>query len=272
MSEFDLIHGLTGLGVYHLRRHPDHPITHDVLTYLTRLAAPGTDRNSRPRWWLDAGLGGTPDTRFPRGHGNLGIAHGMSAVTALLALAVLTGQHPTGILDALANLCAWFDDHRRADPTTGASWWPAYVTDDPPPPPRHRPSWCYGTAGTARAQQLAGHALGDTLRHRRAETAMVSALRDPLQQAMLAEPGLCHGTAGLLQAAWRTATTSTHPHLAAQLTDAIPGLADTLARQLTSAPPDIPELMNGAAGAALALHTADTGTCLTTWDAYLLLA
>lgn len=271
MREFDLIHGLTGLGAYHLRRHPDQPITHDLLTYLIRLITPFQGVADRPPWWLNAGLGGTPDPRFPRGHGNLGIAHGMSAVTALLALAVLTGQHPPGTLDALAHLCAWFDHHRQIEDATG-TWWPAYVTDDPAPPSRHRPSWCYGTAGTARAQQLAGLALDDTVRHRCAETAMLSAVRDPLQQAMLPEPGLCHGKAGLLQAAWRTATASTDLRLGVQLTNAIPDLANALVRQLAAAPPHSPELMNGTAGAALALHTADTGACITTWDAFFLLA
>lgn len=272
MREFDLIHGLTGLGVYHLRHHPDQPITLEVLSYLIRLTADWNDKAGRPPWWLNAGLGGTPDRRFPRGHGNLGIAHGMSAVTALLALAVLAGQRPPGILDALARLCAWFDQHRQTDDVTGTSWWPAYITDTPAAPAPHRPSWCYGTAGTARAQQLAGLALQDAVRSRRAEAAMVTALTDPHQQAPLLEPGLCHGKAGLLQAAWRTATSSTNPHLATQLITAIRGLADALARQLAVAQPDTPELMEGTAGAALALHTAHTGACLTNWDAYLLLA
>ena len=272
MQEFDLIHGLTGLGVYHLRRHPDQPITQDLLDYLIRLTAPGERVAGRPPWWLDAGLGGTLDTRFPGGHGNLGVAHGMSAVTALLALAVLTGQHPPGTVDALTHLCAWFDHHRHVDEATGAWWWPAYVTDDPSRPSRHRPSWCYGAAGTARAQQLAGLALDDKIRQRCAETAMDSAVRDPFQQAMLGEPGLCHGKAGLLQAAWRTATASANPRLAGRLINAIPDLATVLAQQLAAAPPDSPELMNGTAGAALALHTADTGACSTTWDAFFLLA
>nr|WP_221383157.1 lanthionine synthetase C family protein [Actinoplanes polyasparticus] len=272
MREFDLIHGLTGLGVYHLRRHPDAPITRDILSYLVRLTAEREEPYGRPPWWLAEGLSGILDARFPRGHGNLGVAHGMSAATALLALAVLTGQHPPGAIDALSRLCAWFDQHRQSDDIIGASWWPAYVTDDPAPPTPHRPSWCYGTAGTARAQQLAGLALDDAVRCRRAEAAMVTAMRDPHQQTLLPEPGLCHGKGGLLQAAWRTATSSSSPDLASQLTTAIPQLADILAQQLRMAPPKSPELMDGAAGTALALNTAYTGAALTTWDAFLLLA
>ncbi|WP_221327012.1 lanthionine synthetase C family protein [Actinoplanes sp. L3-i22] len=272
MREFDLVHGLTGYGVYHLRRHPDHPITRDVITYLNRLTEPLTDRPDRPPWWLDSGLAGTPDPRFPNGHGNLGVAHGISAVIALLALAIRTGQHPPGTIEALAHLCSWTDQHRQPDSSSRAYWWPQYVTDPPnPAPSRHRPSWCYGTAGTARAQQLAGLALHDTVRQEHAETAMLAAIREPAWRTLLPEPGLCHGKAGLLQAAWRTAITS-NSHTAAQLNRHIPDLADDLARQLATTPPDTPELMNGTAGAVLALHTAHTDTCHTDWDAFLLLS
>ncbi|SDT11946.1 lanthionine synthetase C family protein [Actinoplanes derwentensis] len=271
MSEFDLVHGLTGHGVYHLRRHPDHPITHDVLTYLTRLTTPLASAGGRPPWWLDSGLGGTPDPSFPGGHGNLGVAHGISAVIALLALAVTTGQHPPGTLDAIADLCSWTDQHCHHDGTSW--WWPPYLTDAAAraTPSRHRPSWCYGTAGIARAQQLAGLALHDTVRQHRAEAAMRTAVTEPGWRTLLTEPGLCHGSAGLLQAAWRTATSSTTA-TAAQITTHLPGLADDLAHQLQTAAPDTPELMNGLAGAALALHNAHTGTNATGWDAFLLLA
>jgi hypothetical protein len=271
MREFDLVHGLTGHGVYHLRRHPDHPITRDVLTYLTRLTTPLASAGGRPPWWLDSGLGGTPDPRFPYGHGNLGVAHGISAVIALLAIAATTGRHPPGTFDPLADLCSWTDQHCHHDGTSW--WWPPYLTDAAAraTPSRHRPSWCYGTAGIARAQQLAGLALHDTVRQHRAEVAMLTAVTEPGWRTLLTEPGLCHGTAGLLQAAWRTATSSTTA-TTAQLTTHLPALADDLAHQVRTAPPDTPELMNGLAGAALALHNAHTGANATGWDAFLLLA
>ncbi|MGM1058382.1 hypothetical protein [Saccharothrix sp. Mg75] len=37
MAEYDLICGLSGLGAYHLHRHPQHEITAEVLSYLVRL-------------------------------------------------------------------------------------------------------------------------------------------------------------------------------------------------------------------------------------------
>ncbi|MEV6987533.1 lanthionine synthetase C family protein [Sphaerisporangium sp. NPDC051017] len=271
MREFDLVHGLTGLGVYHLRAHPNHPITRDVMAYLARITEPLGAHTVQPPWWLPSGLGGSLDPDFPYGHGNLGVAHGISAVIALLSLAVLHLHAPPAAQEALAALCDWIDQHRQHDDPAGP-WWPGYVTTDPIHRWRHRPSWCYGTAGTARAQQLAGLALHDVTRQQHAENAMLAVLRDPAQLAALPEIGLCHGKAGLLQAASRMAAASTDPYRAAQLAAELPRLAADLATRLAARPVADPELMNGTAGAALALHTAGTGTPATCWDAFLSLA
>ena len=134
---------------------------------------------------------------------------------------------------------------------------------------RPRPSWCYGIAGTARAQQLAGQALRDPARQQAAEAAVLAVLRDPAELARLPEAGLCHGRAGLLQAAWRMAADAADDELAAE----IPHLAARLAAQLTQHGCDDPELLDGAAGATLALHTAGTGSAPgPAWDAFLALA
>ncbi|RBM04527.1 lanthionine synthetase C family protein [Streptomyces sp. PT12] len=272
MKEFDLIRGLAGLGIYHLTRHPHHEITRDVLAYLVRLTEPLPDRGLPP-WWTDLSPNGTPHPDFPSGHGNFGLSHGIGSVLALLSFTLLRGLAVTGTRDAVERICAWTDQWRQHDDT--GPWWPGFVTLDQvqqrrvDPRLRPRPSWCYGIAGTARAQQLAGQALGDTARQRVAETAMLTTLRDPAQLDLLPDIGLCHGKAGLLQAAWRMAADARTPGMAA----GIPRLAARLTGQITqpSALTD-PELLDGAAGAALALHTLGTATAPTTgWDAILLL-
>jgi hypothetical protein len=269
MYEFDLVHGLTGLGLYHLHAHPDHPVSRGVVTYLARLTEPLGDGSAEPPWWLSSGLGGTPHPDFPHGHGNIGAAHGIAAVIALLSYAVLRGHTTPEALDALAILCDWTDQHRQDGPA--GTWWPGYVTPDTSPR-RHRPSWCYGTPGIARAQQLAGLALHDKARQRRAEDAMLAELRDATQRARLPEAGLCHGKGGLLQAACRMAAASTDPHRASRLAAELPGLAGELATHLAADAHGDPELMNGTAGAALALRTAATGAPATRWDTFLALA
>lgn len=269
LAEFDLIRGLAGLGAYHLRRHPDHDVTRAVLAYLARLTEP--PRDGVPGWWSDVSPNGGPSSEFPGGHGNAGMSHGIAAPLALLSLAVLRGVVVAGQVDAIERICAWLDgwEHRdRLGPC-----WPGFITLD-----HHRkgnfawenmqrPSWCYGTPGIARAQQLAAMATGDAKRQRKAETAMLGCLRDPGERDPLTEPGLCHGTAGLLQAAWRVARDA----LTSDVADELPALTTRLLEQLRSAPEQV-EFLEGLAGIALALQAVGTDRTTTSWDTCLMLA
>jgi lantibiotic modifying enzyme len=101
-----------------------------------------------------------------------------------------------------------------------------------------------------------------------AENAILAALQDPLQLDTLPETGLCHGMAGLLHAAWRMATETDNPEISAEL----PRLTDRLITALSQSDPN-PELLDGQAGAALALHTVGTGRAPAPhWDTFLALA
>jgi hypothetical protein len=99
---------------------------------------------------------------------------------------------------------------------------------------------------------------------------MLAVLRDPVELGRLRETGLCHGTAGLLYAAWRMAAAARTPSISAEL----PLLVARLTAQLgDSQPARTPELLDGTAGAALALHSIGTGTApAPCWDALLALA
>lgn len=273
MKEFDVIRGLAGLGAYHLKRHPDHPITADVLAYLVRMTEPRPQAQGLPAWWTDVAPNGEVSPDCPGGHGNFGMAHGIGSVLALLSLTLLDGPTAPGTREAVERICAWMDRWRQHDGT--GPWWPGFITlhqarhHQVDRALRPRPSWCYGIAGTARAQQLAGMALGDGARRRTAEHAMLTTLQDPARLDMLTETGLCHGTAGLLQAAWRMATDAT----TGALTIELPRLTDRLVRQITHLKQRDPELLDGTAGSALALHTLGTNTAPESgWDTFLLLA
>lgn len=274
LREFDLIRGLSGLGAYHLAAHPSHEITSDVLASLARLTEPLPGAgDGLPPWWTDASPSGEPSPDFPGGHGNFGMSHGISAVLAVLSLAILRGITVPGAREAAGRICAWTDQWRHGD--QAGPWWPGVITVTQAeagrvdPALRPRPSWCYGAAGTARAQQLAGFALGDPNRRAAAEAAILAVLRDPAELGRLAGPGLCHGTAGLLQAAWRMAADATSHEIGAEL----PRAAARLAAQISRHEDDNPELLDGTAGTALALHTAGTGSAPEPyWDAFLALA
>ncbi|MCK9904186.1 lanthionine synthetase [Parafrankia colletiae] len=256
-AEYDLIRGLTGLGVA-LRRIGDLELLGDVLTYLVRLTDP---IDGLPGWWCVHGPHrGQP---VPGGHGNHGLAHGITGPLALLALTHLDGVHVTGHTEAITRIVRWLDSWQRRT-GDGAAWWPQTLTrtdvarGEPTQAGPLRPSWCYGTPGIARAQQLAARALGDTTRQHHAETAFAACIADATQLSRLADRGLCHGTGGLLTAARRIAADALTPI-------PIGPLAHRHHHTMPAA--DEPSgFLDGSTGAALA--AVGTTTC---WDACLLL-
>lgn len=271
MEEFDLIRGLSGLGAHHLSRHGAQETTAAVLAYLVRLTEPLPDPAGLPPWWMNVGTTGELHADYPGGHGNFGMAHGISAALAVMAQALLRGLDVPGLTDAVERVCAWMDQWRQGDES--CPWWPGLLDPEQvadgtvDPELRPRASWCYGISGTARAQQLAGLALCDAARVRTAETAVLATLRAPAQLDRLPEIGLCHGMAGLLQASWRMATETDSAQIAAEL----PHLADRLIAAVNR-PGHEPELLDGAAGAALALHTLGTNNAPAPhWDTFLAL-
>ncbi|MCX5327825.1 lanthionine synthetase C family protein [Streptomyces sp. NBC_00140] len=286
LAEFDTIRGLTGYGAYFLHRAPSSDETRAILDYCVRLTEPITHNGEElPGWWTPTGPSGRPDSRFPDGHGNTGMAHGIGGVLALLALAARRGTPVRHHHQALRTILVWLD--RWQEKTNRGPLWPYWVTRDElrrgflaPSPPR-RPSWCYGTAGLARAQQLAAIALGDTDRQLDAENALVSALTDTAQLNATTDNGLCHGFAGLAHVAARTAEDA-HPATVGQLRAAIPALLtlpcppgtdpDETAMFIVNDKDAGPGLLDGAAGIGLALMAPATkAPPRSSWDACLLI-
>ena len=266
-AEFDLIYGLTGLGALHLRDDPHGELARSVLAYLVRLTEPiGPDR--LPGWWTGLDPAGKESERFPGGHGNFGMAHGIAGPLSFMAGAMRRGVVVPGQADAIRYIYDWLDLWRQDGPA--GHWWPEWITPDELRSQQvhqagpQRPSWCYGTPGLARAQQLAAIALGDTDRQAVAEKAVISCMADPAQQAKVTDSGLCHGTAGQFQTLWRMANDAKAPEVADTL-------APVLARLLDALPEEDPGFLEGSAGQALALHTAATQHVATQWDTCLLL-
>ncbi|MGW3183793.1 lanthionine synthetase C family protein [Kitasatospora sp. NPDC001119] len=264
-GEYDLLYGMTGIGAHLLRHHRGGDLLPAVLAYLVRLAEPLP--GCLPGWWTHLAPSGERSPDYPGGHGNLGLAHGIAGPLALLSLAVRRQVSVPGQIEAIRTICAWLDGWRQEG--AAGPWWPEAVTRSEEATRRTRqrgplrPSWCYGTPGLARAQQLAGLALGDTARRQLAETALLGCLTDPAQLSRVTDDGLCHGTAGLFQTVWRVTQDSSGPAFAEQLA--------LLAEHLPPAGEDPAGLLDGATGAALARHTATTRTVLSGWDSCLLL-
>lgn len=276
LREFDLISGLTGVGVYLLCRNGSDGLLHEVLSYLVRLTDPlKPDGEILPGWWSSDGPDGRPSPNWPGGHGNFGLAHGIAGPLALLATAMRRGFDVPGHADAIDRICAHLDHWQSG--TGSQTWWPEmisraewhnHVVRQVGP---GRPSWCYGTPGLARAQQLAALATADTHRQQRAEDALAGCIADERQLAQLSDASLCHGWAGLLQTTWRVAADAgSDTTLAARL----PHVRTRLHEHLRlHGPPDHDGLMTGRAGVHLTSLSAAVNVAPTScWDACLLLA
>ncbi|MFD0857175.1 lanthionine synthetase C family protein, partial [Actinomadura adrarensis] len=185
LAEFDTMRGLTGLGALLLRRLSSGDEAHlalvrAVLSYLVRLSEPVRYRGALlPGWWSEQAPSGRRSPRFPGGHANTGMAHGIAGPLALLASATRRGITVSGQSEAIARICGWLDQWGCEG--SNGPWWPYWIThehlkSERPMPVAGRPSWCYGVAGVARAQQLAALATEDTTRQRRAEKALRSAM------------------------------------------------------------------------------------------------
>lgn len=265
--EFDLIAGLTGFGAYLLRRHGDGELLRDVLGYLVRLTEPQPD--GLPGWWATSGPT-SPGPEWTGGHGNLGVAHGISGPLTLLSLGMRRGVTVPGHAEAIDRICRWLDRCRCG--TGDRVWWPGAITRSEQEAGTarshrpYRPSWCYGTPGITRAQQLAGLALGDTGRQRFAQQVLAWCLSDESQLALLSDVSVCHGWAGLLHTAWYVGE---HDD---QVRAHVPRLLDRLTEHLRHHPPPAHGLLVGEAGVRLSQRAATTDTTpRTQWDACLLL-
>ncbi|MFF0067028.1 lanthionine synthetase C family protein [Streptomyces sp. NPDC005279] len=265
LYEFDLVRGLTGLGAYLLHRDPGGDLVRRVLAYLVRLTRPVPADDAAglnvPGWWTGDVPTGSDDPAFASGQIDLGVAHGIAGPLAFMAISMRAGVSVDGHLEAIETICRWLDAWQQQAPE--GPWWPERITLDelrdgrPHRDQPGRPSWCYGTPGQARSQQLAALATGDAGRQQAAEEALIRCLDDPVQLARIVDPALCHGWAGLLATAWHAAADAPTP----DLSDRLPGLLGTLLDHARDTPPGaLPGLIEGTAGIALTMHSIATGT------------
>ncbi|AXG77087.1 lanthionine synthetase C family protein [Streptomyces paludis] len=269
LAEFDAIRGLSGMGALLLHRDIHIDLFREILAYLVRLTEPVKHNGEPlPGWWSHLAPSGEVFPDYPAGHANNGVAHGIGGPLALLALAIRHGITVEGHHEAIARILAWLDRWRQDGPA--GPWWPYWITREQlrsgrPGAGPSRPSWCYGTAGLARAQQLAALATHDPARQRAAEGAFLHAMTDPGQLRATVDLSLCHGFAGLAHITGLVAADAITPGLTECLPRLLAPITDTTTGSPAASLLDPPGggdmgLLEGAAGTALALHSFRAGT------------
>ncbi len=193
---YDLITGLAGIGVYALERWP-HGRSGQILESVVRhlLAAlepatPGATIFTPPHLLVREQRG-----KYPHGYYNLGVAHGIPAVTAVLAAAGKLGvKGSRSPLEAARQTAQWLLACRQERPA--ASSFPSIIALDG----KHEPTrlgWCYGDGGVAGLLLAVSRMIGDEELAGQAEQIAQRAMRIPEEGTRVADAPLCHGATGL---------------------------------------------------------------------------
>jgi hypothetical protein len=283
---WDLISGITGIGVYLLARREQPPARAALEETLAALVELTRETGGSPRW-------ATPPEHLyedmrasaPEGNLNCGLAHGAPGPLALMSLALVEDVEVSGQTEAARRLADWLVAQCR--PGRFGPEWPGAIplgeaqrAQQPPA----RPGWCYGNAGVGRTLWLAGAALDEPELTRLAERAVRAAVERQRTDRPLRAPTLCHGTAGLAQVTLRMAADSGAEDLSRKARmlclelvewfdpDASLGYrGEAQARGVPDAKIDDPALLDGAAGPPLVLLAAATAID-PGWDRAMLLS
>jgi lantibiotic biosynthesis protein len=267
-ESYDLISGLVGIAVPVLQRIADgkpspssEPLARNILDQLERLARP-----------MDPGLAWhTPPEllppwqrlQAPEGYTNLGIAHGIPGVIAILARYLAAGVDVPrarvlleGAVDYLRSVAGPQAGSRYTAWLPTRSGWTCRV------------AWCYGDLGVAVALlSAAAAARRDDWRRDALELAHGMAARS-FESSQVVDGGLCHGAAGVAHmfnrmaqatgdAALAKAADAWFGHtLAIRRPDGLAGFPRALHNDGNPIWEPSTDLLNGATGVALALHAA----------------
>jgi lantibiotic modifying enzyme len=193
--QHDLIGGLAGQAVYALERLPS-AIAADGLGIIVDRLADGAVLRSDGISWLTRPDALSPPTRaeHPHGYYDLGVAHGVPAVIAVLAAARAYGVRKAQAEALYEGAVHWLMAQRLD--STSPSAFPDSVRDGATPAAA-RAAWCSGDPGVALTLFTAARAVGDPTLQREALRIARRAARRPTVGCGVVDAGLCHGAAGL---------------------------------------------------------------------------
>lgn len=195
-EDYDLISGLAGFGVYALERMPSASAVKCLELIVARLAETA-ERNADGVTWLTSPhlLPERQRKECPQGYYNLGLAHGVPGVIALLGGVCAAGVAVEQARPLLDGAVSWLLQQKRSNGARSNFSARIKVGDD-----RRddcRLAWCYGDAGVAAALFAAARAVNEAAWEREALEIAGRAASRPIEDAGVVDAGLCHGAAGL---------------------------------------------------------------------------
>ncbi|WGL58845.1 lanthionine synthetase C family protein [Pigmentibacter sp. JX0631] len=146
---------------------------------------------------------------FPNGSFNIGMAHGVSSILAVLSLAKINGIEVSNTNETIVSLSNWILKNRMYDEY--GTYWPGIIRIEDEINSDNifksyqikRQAWCYGTPGTSMALLLASKALSDSNISTISINSFLNIFSRPESEWVCTSPTFCHGYAGILQIAKR---------------------------------------------------------------------
>jgi hypothetical protein len=277
-APYDLVQGLTGLGVYALARWPRPAAAQCILGVVEQLARQARHDRDGVYWWTPPTWKGLQRERYQPGGVDLGVAHGMAGIVPFLARVHRLGLAQQTVRPLLDEAVRWLLAH-MVDTVSGPTV-PYFVADDVEPGPA-RSAWCYGDPGVAAALLLAARDVGEPDWAAVATALAMGAANRPPDQSGVVDAGLCHGSAGLAHLFNRMYQMTAEPVLADAARFWVERTLDLCAAAAPGRDAALsgvaepawkgPGLLEGAAGVALALEAAST-TAEPAWDQILLVS
>jgi lantibiotic biosynthesis protein len=285
-APYDLIVGLTGLGVYAMQRYPRPTAIECLRLVVERLHDCAQHDEHGLYWWTppEEILDEESRKQYPSGRADLGVAHGLAGTIALLGCICGAGVEQGRARPLLQGAVSWLLAHSM--PTEAGATFPVWVAPGFQPGPA-RCAWCYGDPGIAAALLLAARGVGNAGWEQTAVALACRAAERPASETGVVNANFCHGAAGLAHLYNRMYQANGEPKLGRA---ALYWLERTLGfyRRASDAggtwvqgnwDPDQPdlwtwtgiELVEGAAGVALVLLAAATSV-EPTWDRMFLLS
>src|SRR6266540_527952 len=194
-APYDLVVGLTGLGVYALQRYP-RPLAIECLRRVVeRLHECARHDEHGLYWWTPpAEIHQESREQYPSGRVDLGVAHGVAGVIALLGSICGAGAEQATVRPLLEGAVRWLLAH--SVPAEAGPTFPVWVAPGFQPWPA-RCAWCYGDPGIAAALLMAARGVGDAGWEQAAVALACRAAERPASQTGVVNASFCHGAAGL---------------------------------------------------------------------------
>lgn len=191
-GHYDLISGLVGLGVYALERMPRQGGRECLEGVVARLSELAERRPDGITWHTGPPLLGPKEIdTYPQGNYNVGVAHGVPGVIAVLGRACAAGVDARELLDGAV---AWV----LAQKTEGMdSLFPYNVAPGEQERRPTRLAWCYGDLGLAVSLLVAARAVGEEEWEREALSILHRAAAREADESGVMDAGVCHGGAGV---------------------------------------------------------------------------